>query len=187
LAEGKPASVDDRLFDEWKEARGLISKLDDTLADLRKYGFSFITALLAADSVLGETSSGATISISPGVKLAIFVSTLILIAGLCATDRYFRTLQEGASARAIQIENHFKTVTLTHIVGKFYYQKRLWLFIEGLYVCFTLAAEVLALMVLRSSPGLMLLMTIAALVTILFVIFLPRAGGRPNLWPSAEV
>ena len=34
--------LDQRLFDEWKEARDMISNLDGTLSNLRKFGFSFI-------------------------------------------------------------------------------------------------------------------------------------------------
>ena len=183
----EPESVlNSRLLDEWKETRGLISKLDDTLSGLRKYGFSFITALLAADSILGQATSNATVTIMPEVKLAIFATTLILVAGLFATDNFYSVVQKGAAERAREIENHFNKTSplLTHIISKFYRSRYLWLYVDGLYFCFVLAAETLGMIVLYPNYTLILFMTIATALTLLFVILLPRAGNRPNLWES---
>ncbi len=178
--------VDARLFDEWKEARRQITMLDDTLAGLRKYGFSFITALLAADSILGQATINATIIISPEIKFAVFLSTLVLVAGLYATDNFYGVVQKGAAARARQIENHFGKGGLTETISKFYAQRFLWLYIEFLYATFALAAEVLALIVLYPSPFLITLMTFATIATLLFIYRLHRANSPVNLWPPSE-
>jgi hypothetical protein len=162
----------------------MVSNLDGTLSDLRKYGFTFITALLAADSILGETTTGATIVLSPQVKLAVFASTLILVAGLYATDKFYMVVQQAAAERAIEIENHFKTVTLTHIIGKFYSSRLLWLYVDLLYVFFALACETLGMIVLYPSYSLMFFITLATALTMAFIALLPRVGRRPNLYPS---
>ncbi len=176
--------LDNRLFEEWKEARHQITTLDDTLAGLRKYGFTFITALLAADSILGQATASATVTLSPEVKPAVFASTLILVAGLYATDNFYSIVQKGAVARARQIEDHFGKGGLTNTISKFYGSKYLWLYIEFLYASFALAAQVLALIVLYPSGLLATLMTIATGATLLFIYALRRAGPQPNLWAS---
>ena len=38
---------------EWKKCRATIGRLDGTIADLRKYGFSLVTVLITASSFLG--------------------------------------------------------------------------------------------------------------------------------------
>ena len=177
--------VDSRLFEEWKEARRQITDLDDTLAGLRKYGFTFITALLAADSILGQATINATVIISPEVKFAIFLSTLVLVTGLYATDNFYGVVQKGASTRAREIENHFGKGGLTGTISKFYAQRFLWLYIEFLYVSFALAAEVLAVIVLYPSPLLLTLMTTATMATLLFIYRLHRANSPVNLWPPS--
>jgi len=39
-------------FKEWEVARNVLKEFDDRIHDLRKYGFSFLTALLAAEALL---------------------------------------------------------------------------------------------------------------------------------------
>src|SRR5215471_16839665 len=175
--------VDARLFDEWKEARRQITDLDDTLAGLRKYGFSFITALLAADSILGQATVNAAAVITPEVKLAVFISTLILVIGLYATDNFYSIVQRGASARARQIEDHFGKGGLTETISKFYGQKSLWLYIEFLYITFSLAAEILGTIILYPSGLLISLMTFATAATLVFIYALRRTARKANLWP----
>ncbi len=177
--------VDARLFEEWKEARRQITGLDDTLAGLRKYGFTFITALLAADSILGQATINAAVIISPEVKFAVFLSILVLVAGLYATDNFYGVVQKGAAARAREIENHFGKGGLTGTISKFYAQRFLWLYIEFLYVTFALASEVLAVIVLYPSPLLLTLMTFATMTTLLFIYRLHRANSPVNLWPPS--
>ena len=175
--------LDQRLFDEWKEARDMISNLDGTLSNLRKFGFSFITALLATDSILGQTTVNSTIVLSPQVKLAVFGSTLILVAGLYATDKFYMVVQQAAAARAIEIENHFGTMKLTHVIGRFYGTKHLWLYVELLYAFFALACETLGMIVLYPSYNLMLVITLSTALTIAFIALLPRVGRSPKPYP----
>ncbi len=175
--------VDARLFDEWKEARRQITDLDDTLAGLRKYGFTFITALLAADSILGQATINAAIAISPEVKLAVFISTLTLVAGLYATDNFYSIVQRGAAARARQIEDHFGKGGLTETISKFYGQKSLWLYIEFLYITFAIATEILGVIILYPSGLLIALMTFTTATVIVFVYALRRSARKANLWP----
>ena len=174
--------VDARLFDEWKEARRQITDLDNTLGGLRKYGFSFITALLAADSILGQATVNAVAVITPEVKLAVFISTLILVIGLYATDNFYSIVQRGAAARARQIEDHFGKGGLTETISKFYGQKSLWLYIEFLYVTFAVATEILGTIILYPSGLLIALLTFATAAALVFVFALRRSARKANLW-----
>jgi len=126
--------------------------MDQLLAGLRKYGFSFITALLAADSILGQPTAQASITISPLVKLAVMIVTLVLVCALYATDRYYRIIQHAASQAAMRFEG--KTGVkygLTKIISESYEKKRAWVFIELIYALFGLATGILGTLVLWSS------------------------------------
>lgn len=186
LSDQNDTALDQRLFGEWKTARDLISSLDGTLSDLRKFGFSFITAILAADSVLGQTTKSAAIVLSPQVKLAVFISTLFLIAGLYATDMYYKSVQKAAAERAKEIENHFKKGGLTTIIGKYYEAMHLWLYSELLYVFFAIACGILGAVVLYPEYDLIGTFAISTALTILFIVALPHLTRKPNLYPSPE-
>ena len=124
--------------------------------------------------------------LSPQVKLVVFGSTLILVAGPYATDKFYMVVQQAAAARAMEIENHFGTMKLTHVIGKFYGTKHLWLYVELLYAFFALACETLGMIVLYPSYNLMFVITLATALAIAFIALLPRVGGTPNPCPSPD-
>jgi hypothetical protein len=46
-------NIGDNLFlEEWKQARDVLKSFDDRIHDLRKYGFTFITGLMAVEGIL---------------------------------------------------------------------------------------------------------------------------------------
>jgi len=83
---------------EWQECRQTIGRLDATIADLRKFGFSLVTILITASSLLGQQA--------PSFESTMSVSTaiMILIAVLFAVDRYYTLLLNGAVERALDLE-----------------------------------------------------------------------------------
>ena len=143
--------------------------MNDTLSGLRKYGFSFITGLLATDSILGQAGQQASIVISPPVKLAVMIVTLVLISALYATDRFYRTIQEGAAVRARVIEKNTQ-MQLATTIASFYARERAWVFIDGLYGLFAVATGILGAAVLLSYTALVGIMILAAGATILFIV-----------------
>jgi hypothetical protein len=94
---------DDPLFKEWAECRATIARLDAILVDLRKVGFSFITALLTATSFLGLVDPK-TIAAPTPMRAAAFVAIMVLIAALFAIDSYYQVLLSGAVERALDLE-----------------------------------------------------------------------------------
>jgi hypothetical protein len=77
---------------EWQECRATIGRLDGTIADLRKFGFSLVTVLITASSFQGERTRSVSIAI------------MTLIAALFAVDRYYTLLLNAAVERALDLE-----------------------------------------------------------------------------------
>src|SRR4030088_5422 len=78
-------SGDDLRFKEWSECRTTIGRLDGTLVDLRKVGFSIVTGLLTASALLGYLGvpASTTTPIVPiEIRVAGFAVILLLIAVL---------------------------------------------------------------------------------------------------------
>jgi hypothetical protein len=101
--------------EEWKECRAVVARLDGTIADLWKYGFSFITTLITASALLGNqaaqrnqasqaTAVQATSGIAPEVATAVGIVLAILPSGLFAVERYFVVIRSGALNRAKELE-----------------------------------------------------------------------------------
>ncbi len=83
---------------EWQECRQTIGRLDATIADLRKFGFSIVTVLITASSFLGQQVP------SFESKTSVSITIMILIAVLFTLDRYYTLLLNGAAERALDLE-----------------------------------------------------------------------------------
>ena len=88
----------DLRFEEWRECRDLIGRLDGTLADLRKYGFSLVTTLLTAGGIVTSLTNG-----RPARAVASEV-IMVLVAALFGLDAYYSTALGGAVDRALNLE-----------------------------------------------------------------------------------
>jgi hypothetical protein len=100
-------SADDIGFKEWTACRDTIGKLDTILVDLRKVGFSFITALLSAGaflSFLGISTSKDVPAPPIPTRAAPFVAIMVLVLALFFIDTYFEVLLSGAVERALDLE-----------------------------------------------------------------------------------
>jgi len=140
----------EELTNEWKKARKVIENLDSSLTGLSKYGFSFITAIIAADSIIGQATGQAVIVVKPSAKLAIVLTTVVLIVALYTMDRFYRAIQIGASLRAIEIEKKIGLGLTTQIADVFQKEKA-GRFVELLYYGFVLAAVILGIVLVWPS------------------------------------
>lgn len=131
-------------LEEWQEARSVIARFDNNLHDLRKYGFSFITAVIAADSVIGQASGIGSLIVTPRVKVAIVLTTIVLITALYTIDRFTRSVQYGAELRAMEIEKTLG-IGLTTKIREIGNKERAGAFTDGLYYSFIFAATVLGI------------------------------------------
>jgi hypothetical protein len=83
--------------DEWRECREVVARLDTTLVELRRYGFSFVLTLLTANAIWGEQATLAS------TKLAAAM-VMLLVCCLFYLDAYYQCLLSGAVERALDIE-----------------------------------------------------------------------------------
>ncbi|MCL5949027.1 MAG: hypothetical protein M1490_00940, partial [Candidatus Bathyarchaeota archaeon] len=74
----------DYAIDEWKEARHVVEKFDDRQHDLRKYGFTFLSALIAVDSLTKLYSS-----VDDRIRIAVVGVTLLLTVALRLLDKSY--------------------------------------------------------------------------------------------------
>lgn len=102
---------------EWQECRNTIGRLDSTIADFRKYGFTLVTGLITANAFLGQQTPG------PATMIAVPAAIMMLIAVLFAVDRYYTVLLSGAVERALDIEGptinrkHMEKNNLTQVIA----------------------------------------------------------------------
>lgn len=83
---------------EWSECRTAIGHFDQLLEDLRKFGFTLITGLLAAGSFIGYGSG------HPAAGVGAFIAVMCLIGALFGVDLYYAVMQSGAVERALDLE-----------------------------------------------------------------------------------
>ncbi len=135
-----PADLQKFLVSEWQESRNVVSKLDSQLSGLRQFGFSFVTVLLVASSVIFQTAVG------PTIKLAVILATFGLVLALYATDCFYRIIQSSAAHKSKMLEASLGDEQgLTAVIGYAYGMTGDWIFIEVLYVIFLVATAGLGL------------------------------------------
>lgn len=148
---------------------------DDRLHDLRKYGFTFITAFLTGSTILFTTyllepntsfPEGLTegIPFPASIKAIILGVTLLLILGLYILDRNYRVFQKAASTRANVLER-LLNIELSDVITQRYRLNTVDKFVTALYFIFVFGVGLLATAVLSETPELLLLVYLAAFAT----------------------
>ncbi len=146
----KSAGDNNENLEEWKEARSVIARFDENLHDLRKYGFSFITGLLSAESLLLPSNlfGRADKTVFPdNVKIGVLLVTLILIVSLQLMDRNYLVFQQAASTRARILERTLN-LELTEVIALRYESKHIARFVGGIYLAMILAILALGVPIL---------------------------------------
>lgn len=145
-----PNTDDDKHLEEWKAARDVLNGFDERLHDLRKYGFTFVTALLAAESILipGPAAVAAgTAAIPDTIKLAVIIATLLLIVGVRVIDKFYRLFQQAAAIRAKIIERAIN-FELTEVIADRLGAQRFWRYVNLLYYLFAITTGMLGAFIL---------------------------------------
>ena len=155
-------------LEEWKEARAVIARFDENLHDLRKYGFSFVTALLAANGLFSV--SGAS-TVSAGVKASVLVVTMGLIVTLKLLDTHYRRFQRAAATRGRILEDRLN-LDLTTDLSLLYKLQRWWRYAQYLYYGFLVLTTLLGLAILWNEWYLFALVVIAAVLSLLLIRFI---------------
>jgi hypothetical protein len=163
---------------------------------LRKYGFTFITSLITAESFLlpyiqslttpaaSNSQPAASTTFTPEIKLAIVAATLVLIIALQIMDRNYQVLAEAAAKRALVIENTLN-IELTGVISSRFNQTKVKIFYFIIYLLFISGVVGLGWVALSSSPDVFKIallvfsgLSVAAIVIVhLFKLELPRGPG----------
>ena len=151
---------------EWKSARDVLKTFDNNLHDLRKYGFTFITALITAEAILVPYNTvDPTKGVPDVIKFAVFGVTLLLVAALHLIDRNYTLFQEAASSRAMILERMLN-LELTEIISQRYASGKVARSVFLVYLLFTLGVTVFGAFVLYSNIVLVILLEALAVVVI---------------------
>lgn len=130
---------------EWERSRDVLEKFDEYTHDVRKYGFSFVTALLTAQAIL--TPSGV-----PGyIKLGIFLATLVLLVALRLFEKNYELFQRAASSRARILEK-FLNLELTETITWRYKFEGILGIVTHIYGIFAIGVGVLGTFVMAGDP-----------------------------------
>src|SRR5262249_43753093 len=88
--------------DEWKESRATSDRFDKLLVDLRKVGFSFVTAILSGATFFFIQDP--TKPVPDSVKFATFSFILVLVLVLYVIDHVHQVMLQTAVNRAQTLE-----------------------------------------------------------------------------------
>lgn len=158
---------------EWEVSRGVLDRFDGYLNDLRKYGFTLITALLAASALLLPYSSQidpstgleTTSNFPDIIKFVVLLVNLLLILAVTVLDRNYTVFLKAAATRARVLERALN-LELTEVITHRYRSAHSEWVITGLYSFFMVMVLTLGLFVLRQDWTLsiiLLLIVVAAI------------------------
>jgi hypothetical protein len=173
----KIKTAKDLQLKEWQTARDVIVKYDGQLDSLRKNGFTFITGLLTAQSflasnfVLGPANNEANIN-GQLLKMAVILATLVLLIALRLLDRNYQLFQKAAIKRAIVIEKCLN-LELTETTFDVYHYERLYIWLNLIYVLFTVGAGLLGLFLIFGIVWAEVAILGATFVTVTVVLLIP--------------
>jgi hypothetical protein len=180
---------DDICLKEWEVTRNVINEFDDRIHDLRKYGFSFITALLAAESLLipGYIKSGLNQPFIPdSIKLAVMIVTLLMIVTLRVMERNYQLFIKCASQRARIIERSLN-FELTEIITSRHRRKKIKKYENYIYICFAAGVGILGSIMLFPNYFTIVSMILSTVVAGIFILYIKSFdieydSDKPNDW-----
>jgi len=130
-------------LEEWKEARGILSRFDENLHDLRKYGFTFLAALFTIDALQKLVSK----DITDNIRLGLIAITIAFIVTLRLLDHDYQQFQSAASIRA-RILERMLNIEVTETISEKYKRDKLYNWNLGVYIGFVIIALFIGLMIL---------------------------------------
>jgi len=176
---------DDHSFEEWQSTRELLKNYDDRIHDIRKYGFTFITALLATQAILlpylpNQSNSG----LPDNIKTGILAITLLLILALAFFEKSYQLYQEAAAQRSIILELRLN-LNFSKSLSYQFNDRTIKLYETLVYVLFVLTTFGISLFVLDLRNYLLPIFLFIVSMGILLVISKMKHSGHPN-WPNID-
>lgn len=143
----------DIIYKEWESCRNVLKEFDDRIHDIRKYGFTFLTALIAAESLIIPESSfigKGSPGIPDNIKLGILGVTLLLILTMRVIEKNYQ-LYQICSAQRAQVLERSLNLELTEIISDRHRKKHIPTLVTSIYILFTLGTGLLGYTIL--SPN----------------------------------
>lgn len=168
-------TINANFMEEWKKARDVLAQFDDRLKDLRKVGFSFLTALLAADAIIFKVKVD-DIVLSEWVKWAVLVVNLLLIVTLLLIDSNYRVFQRATAMRAKVLERYLN-LELTEVIAQRHRAENVGWFVTAMYMAFTVGVLILGLVTITNLSALSLLVIVFFIANI---VILYLSSQRPR-------
>lgn len=134
-------------LEEWKEGRVKINELDKNLHDLRKYGLTFIAALLAANSILDY------MKLNSLTKFSISIITILFITVLNLLDQYYQDMAKAVSKRSKVLEAMVLNTELDEMFSYQFEKGNMSDYIKLTYNGLIIIAVAVGMTVIVSSPN----------------------------------
>jgi len=151
---------------EWEITRELMAFFDGKLHDIRKYGFTFVTALLTVEGIVLLQTKFAW---SDASKLAAFGVTMLLIVALYLIDQNYKFYQRAANTRALVLERNLN-LELSETITYRYRSKAINIRVLVLYLVFVWSVAALGVAGLYKDDSYVAgLIGIAVIATLLSV------------------
>jgi hypothetical protein len=115
---------EDRFEKEWEKCLESTKNFDDILIDLRKYGFTFISALIGSEVFFG---------LALGAQNAILLTVATITVVIYWLDLYYRNALSGSLLRSIFLEMFRLEGGLTYTVSSLYAKTKSEYYIVLLY------------------------------------------------------
>lgn len=121
-------------IEEWKVARAVFEKFDDRQHDLRKYGFTFLSALIAADSLTKLVKDA-----DERIRLTVVGVTLLLTVALKLLDKNYELFMAATAMRAKILEVRLN-LELTETISYRHESDKFDRYVLAVYVLFAVVA-----------------------------------------------
>jgi hypothetical protein len=171
------AKPDDKSSDfgleEWKAARSIFEKFDDRIGELRKFGFTFLSGLIAADALTELFSAP-----DDRVRLGVVGITLLLTVALMVLDKNYQLFQSAAGIRAKNIEVNLN-LELTEILEFRSGMDNFKNYVLAVYLSFAAVAGLVGILLFYPN-AILLLFTSGLTIIAGFAIYVIN-GRKPDL------
>lgn len=176
-----PKIPDDPRFEEWCITRELLSEYDGYIHDIRKYGFSFITALITAQAILIPSNNLTNIlnpsGIPDHVKFGVFAVTLFLILAIAFFEKSYKLIQESTAKRALILELTMNLELSQTLISQFE-SREVRISETVVYILFIVGIIGLAFVTLSNTTYVYFLLIFSIIIMSVIIILKPSKSQR---------
>lgn len=159
-------------LDEWKVARDMLDKFDDRINDLRKFGFTFLSGLIAADALTKLWAAP-----DDRIRLSVVIITLLLTVALMVLDKNYILFQDAAAIRAKILEVRLnleltETISFRSRIDRFRY------YVLSVYLAFAFVGGGIGILLFYTKVDYFVATIVSIAVAVLLICLINRI--HPN-------